>query len=179
VAEVLARLPPPLRLRHGEGWEQAGVRFTAVSADEDPALVENDASLALRIEHGAVSFLFPGDLEAAGEAAALAAGGALRADLVKVPHHGSRTSSTAPFTQAVSPAWAVVSLGAFNRYGFPHPEAEARWRATGATWLRTDEGAARFLSDGRVLRRVPAGDAIDAWAVRREGERSRASGGAP
>jgi len=178
VAEVLARLPPPLRLRHGEGWEQAGVRFTAVSAD-DPSLVENDASLALRIEHGAVSFLFPGDLEVAGEAAALAAGGALRADLVKVPHHGSRTSSTAPFTQAVSPAWAVVSLGAFNRYGFPHPEAEARWRATGATWLRTDEGAARFLSDERVLRRVPAGDAIDAWAVRREGEGSRATGGAP
>jgi competence protein ComEC len=173
-AEVLAGLPPPERLRRGEGWERAGVRFVSVGSD-DPDFVENDASLVLRVEHGAVALLFPGDVEEAGEAATVAAGGPLRADLVKVPHHGSRRSSTVPFTQAVSPAWAVVSIGAFNRYGFPHAEAEARWRATGAAWLRTDEGAVRFLSDGKVLRRVPAADAVDALAVWRE----RAAGGAP
>jgi len=166
-AEVLARLPPPTRLARGEAWERAGVRLRAVGAD-DPSLEENDASLVLRVEHGAVAFLFPGDLEAAGEAAALAAGGDLSADVVKVPHHGSRRSSTAPFAAAVRPRFAVVSVGAGNRYGFPHAEAVERWRAVGAAWLRTDEGAVRFLSDGRVVRPVPAGDAVDPLAVRRE-----------
>ncbi len=173
-AAALARLPPPRRLARGQAWARAGVRLLAVQAD-DPAFVENDASLVLRVEHGAVTFLFPGDVEQAAEAAALAAGGPLAADVVKVPHHGSRTSSTEPFTRAVSPRYAVVSLGAGNRFGFPHPEAEARWRATGAAWLRTDEGAQRFLSDGRVVRRVPAADAVDALAVRRE----RATGVGP
>ncbi len=170
VAEVLARLPAAGRLRHGEAWERAGVRLLAVSAD-DPNLAENDASLALRVEHGRTSLLLTGDLESAGEAAALARSGPLlQVDVVKVPHHGSRTSSTLPFVTAVRPAWAVASLGARNRFGFPHPEAEQRWRGAGAAWARTDEGAVRFLSDGQAIRRVPAGDAVDPWATWLEGQ---------
>ena len=168
VAEVLARLPAARRLRRGQAWERAGVRLLAVSAD-DPALEENDASLVLRVEHGRTALLLTGDLEGAGEAAALAASGPLlRADLVKVPHHGSRTSSSVPFVELVRPTWAVASLGAGNRFGFPHAEAEARWRGAGAAWARTDQGAARFLSDGEAFRRVPAGDAVDPLAVWRE-----------
>lgn len=168
VAEVLARLPTARRLRRGQAWERAGVRLLAVSAD-DPALEENDASLVLRVEHGRTALLLTGDLEGAGEAAALTASGPLlRADLVKVPHHGSRTSSSVPFVEMVRPAWAVASLGAGNRFGFPHAEAEARWRGAGAAWARTDQGAARFLSDGQAFRRVPAGDAVDPLAVWRE-----------
>jgi len=166
-AEVLARLPAPMRLRRGQAWERAGVRLVAVGADDD-ALEENDASLVLRVEYGATAFLFPGDVEEKGEAAAVAAGGPLRADVVKVPHHGSRRSSTEPFVAAVRPTWAVVSVGAGNRYGFPHAEAVARWRAVGATWLQTDAGAVRFLSDGVAVRRVAAADAVDVLALRRE-----------
>ena len=99
--------------------------------------------------------------------AAVARGG-LGADVVKVPHHGSRTSSSASFAAAARPRWAVASLSATNRLGFPHPEALARWRAVGAHVLRTDDGAVRFLSDGRRVRRVPAETALDPLAIWRE-----------
>jgi len=158
VRTALAALPTPERLRRGQGWSRAGVRFEALS-EEDPALTENDASLVLRVEHGATAFLFPGDLEGAGEAALLAAsGGRLRVDVVKVAHHGSRTSSGAAFVAATRPRFAVAELGAGNRYGFPHPEAVSAWQGVGATFLRTDDGAVRLLSDGRtVVRADPAG----------------------
>ncbi|ACL66023.1 DNA internalization-related competence protein ComEC/Rec2 [Anaeromyxobacter dehalogenans 2CP-1] len=163
--EVLAALSP-IPLAPGEAWERAGVRFEALGGDRTP-FAANDASLVLRATYGATSFLFPGDVEAAGEAAAVARGG-LRADVVKIPHHGSRTSSTEPFVRAVGARWAVACLGAHNRFGFPHPEPLARWAAAGAEVLRTDEGAVRFLSDGRAVRRVEAGSVLDALATWRE-----------
>jgi competence protein ComEC len=129
--------------------------------------VENDASLVLRVAFGATAFLFPGDVEEAGEAAAAAAGG-LRADVVKVAHHGSRRSSTPPFVEATRPRFAVVSHGRGNRYGFPHAEALERWREAGAERVETVDGAARFLSDGLGVRRVPASDVLDPLAILRE-----------
>jgi competence protein ComEC len=165
---ALAALPAPHRLRPGEGWERAGVRLEAVGGP-GAALVENDASLVLRVGFGSTAFLLPGDVERAGEEAALATGRTLAADVVKVPHHGSRTSSSAAFVAAVRPRWAAVSVGAGNRFGFPHPEALERWSAAGATIVRTDEGAIRFLSDGRVVRRVVADAALDPVALWREG----------
>ena len=164
---ALATLPPLFRLQPGQGWERAGVRFESVSGPIGE-LVENDASLLLRVSYGATAFLFTGDLEVAGEAAALAGGRTLSADVVKVPHHGSRTSSSAPFVAAVHPRWAAVSLGAGNRFGFPHAEAIERWRAQGAAILRTDEGAIRFVSDGVTVRRQPAGLVLDPLATWRE-----------
>jgi competence protein ComEC len=169
VREALSGLPRPERLPP-EGWARAGVRLEPV-VPPGPELTGNDASLVLRVRHGRVRLLFPGDVEAAGEAWALR--GDLSADLVKVPHHGSRTSSSAPFVAAVGARVAVVSLGARNRFGFPHAEAVARWRAAGASVLRTDEGALRFLSDGARLRRVEAGLALDPLAVLREREEGR------
>jgi competence protein ComEC len=163
--DVLAALGP-LPLAPGEVWERAGVRFEALGGDR-VALAPNDASLVLRVSYGATSFLFPGDVEGAGEAAAVARG-SLASDVVKIPHHGSRRSSTSGFAAAVAPRLAVVSVGAGNRYGFPHEEALARWREVGALVLRTDEGAIRLLSDGRRVRRVPAGAALDPLAIRRE-----------
>jgi hypothetical protein len=87
---------------------------------------------------------------------------------VKVPHHGSRRSSTQAFVEAVRPRLAVAGVGAGNRYGFPHAEAVARWRAVGARVVRTDEGAVRLLSDGRHVRRVPASAALDPLAIWQE-----------
>jgi competence protein ComEC len=169
---ALATLPPPTRLRPGDAWERAGVRFEAVGGGAEE-LVENDASMVLRVTFGATAFLLPGDVEAAGEAAALAGSRTLAADVVKVPHHGSRTSSSAPFVAAVHPRWAAVSVGAGNRFGFPHPEALERWTAGGATIARTDEGAIRFLSDGVTVRHVAAEAVLDPIELWREGRGAR------
>jgi competence protein ComEC len=160
--DVLAALAP-VALAPGERWERGGVVFEALGGPRE-ALAPNDASLVLRVGHGATTFLFPGDVEEAGEAAAVARGG-LRADVVKIPHHASRRSSTEPFAAAVRPRFAIVSLAAENRYGFPHPEALARWRAVGAEVLRTDEGAIRLLSDGRAVRRLPPESVLDPLAI--------------
>jgi competence protein ComEC len=165
VRDVLARLAPR-PLAPGERWERAGVSFDVLGGPRD-AFATNDGSLVLRVAYGGTAFLFPGDVERAGEAAAVAHGG-LRAEVVKVPHHGSRTSSSAAFAAAVRPRWAVACLSATNRFGFPHEEALAHWRAVGAHVLRTDEGAVRFLSDGRRVRRVPAVSALDPLAIFRE-----------
>lgn len=164
---AIATLPPLTRLRPGESWERAGVRFESVGGPVGD-MIENDASLVLRVTYGATAFLFTGDVEVAGEAAALAGGRPLAADVVKVPHHGSRTSSTAPFVEAVHPRWAAISLGAGNRFGFPHEEAVASWRGIGAVILRTDEGAIRFVSDGATVRRLPAERAVEPLALWRE-----------
>jgi competence protein ComEC len=164
-AAVLAALAPA-PLAPGARWERAGVLFEVLGGDR-AGLGDNDASLVLRVSYGATAFLFPGDLEEAGEAAAVARGG-LAADVAKVPHHGSRRSSTAPFVAAIGARFAVVSVASRNRYGFPHQEAAARWRVAGAQLLRTDDGAIRFLSDGRAVHRVPARDALDPLATLRE-----------
>jgi competence protein ComEC len=162
----VAGLPTSIALAPGDGWQRAGVRFDVVGGD--PArLVENDASLVLRVAFGETRFLFPGDVEEAGEAAAASAGG-LRAEVVKIPHHGSRRSSTGPFVEAVRPRIAVVNHGRGNRYGFPHAEAIERWRAAGAEVLETVHGAVRLLSDGRRIRRVPAAALLDPLAILRE-----------
>lgn len=160
--EVLARLRP-VPLAPGERWEHAGVSFEILGGQRD-TFETNDGSLVLRVAYGETAFLFPGDVERAGEAAAVARGG-LRSDVVKVPHHASRTSSGAAFVAAARPRWAVVSLSPTNHFGFPHDEALARWRAEGAQVLRTDQGAIRFLSDGRRVRRVPAGSVLDPLAL--------------
>ncbi|ABS26700.1 DNA internalization-related competence protein ComEC/Rec2 [Anaeromyxobacter sp. Fw109-5] len=164
-ARVLAPLSP-IALAPGDGWARAGVRFDALGGVRD-GLGENDASLVLRVSYGDTALLFTGDVEAPGEAAAVARGG-LDADVVKVPHHGSRTSSSEAFTRAVHPGLAIVSVGRDNRFGFPHAEAVTRWQSAGATVLRTDEGAIRLLSDGRQVRRVPASATLDPLAILRE-----------
>jgi competence protein ComEC len=112
----------------------------------------NDSSLTLRVRLGAFAVLLTGDIEGRAERELLEASGRLRADVLKVPHHGSRTSSTPAFVDAVRPRIAVVSVGADNRYRLPSPEVEARYRARGACVLRTDVcGAVTVESDGDRL----------------------------
>jgi competence protein ComEC len=161
-AAVVARLRPT-PLAPGETWARAGVRFRAVGGPR-AGLGENDASLVLRVEHGRAAILFAGDVEAAGEDAAVRAGG-LAADVVKIPHHGSRSSSSPAFVAAVTPRFAVVSLAAENRFGFPAPDVVARWSAAGAQVERTDRGAVRLLSDGVRFRKVPAEVVLDPVAT--------------
>ncbi len=118
-----------------------------------PDLGPNDNSLVVRITYGGRALLFVGDAEHETEAALLArAGSRLRADVLKVGHHGSRTSSTPAFVAAVAPAVAVVSVGNRNRFGHPHPATLATLAAAGASVWRTDhDGAVVVETDGRSL----------------------------
>lgn len=117
-----------------------------------PEWDENDNSLVLRISFGAHRLLLAGDIEAPAEGE-LAGRLALRADVLKVPHHGSATSSTPAWLSAVRPRLAVVSAGRGNRFGHPHPEVVDRYRRRGIALRRIDqEGSVMVLSDGRRLR---------------------------
>ncbi len=121
-----------------------------------PGMTVNDASLVLRIDFAGRSVLFPGDLEAAGEGELVGqatAGQSVRADILKVPHHGSRTSSSDELLDAVAPSLAVASLGWQNRFRFPSPEVVARYAARRVRWLRTDQAGAVTVTiapDGAV-----------------------------
>jgi competence protein ComEC len=162
---AFGRLPPVTVLAAGDEIALSGVRFRVLGPPRgEHRLSENDASLVLHVTYGDTSFLLPGDVEAAGEAALLAAG-VPRADVVKVPHHGSRTSSGRGLVGATRPRWAVLHVGAGNRYGFPHAETVDRWREAGAEILRTDEAPVRFRSDGRKVWRADPAAAIDAWSL--------------
>jgi competence protein ComEC len=120
----------------------------------------NDEAMVLRIEYGLASFLLASDIEAPRERALVASGAPLAATVLKVAHHGSRTSSTPEFLGAVGPAIAVVSVGPRNPYGHPDPAVLERLTTTGARVYRTDrDGAVIFETDGRTLR-------VTRWAAR-------------
>jgi competence protein ComEC len=122
-----------------------------------PGLTVNDASLVFRVGWAGRGVLFSGDLEADGEgelAGRRDAGQAVAADVLKVPHHGSRTSSSDELLDAVAPSLAVVSLGWRNQFRFPAAEVVARYAARGVRLLRTDR-------DGAVTVRISTAGAID------------------
>jgi competence protein ComEC len=117
------------------------------TAEEDQM---NDASLVLMMEWQDVSFLLTGDIEESSEAALLQANANVSATVLKVPHHGSATSSSAAFLDAVQPSVALVSAGAGNRFG--HPSPEVLDRLSDAHILRTDlHGAITLSTDGTHL----------------------------
>jgi competence protein ComEC len=113
----------------------------------------NDSSLTLRLEADGGSVLLTGDIEALAEARLLRRPERLESTILKVPHHGSRTSSAPAFVAAVRPEIAIMSVGADNRYGLPAPAVEARYRAAGSCVLRTDRcGAITVTLDGDAPR---------------------------
>jgi competence protein ComEC len=113
----------------------------------------NDASLVVRVEAGGRRLLFPGDLERAGELGLVASQrGELRAAVLKLAHHGSRTSSTEAFLAAASPALAVASAPRHGRFGMPHAEALARVAAARVAWRWTGRDGAVVVELAPVLR---------------------------
>jgi len=151
VGRVLAGQPDRLDVAaqacaRGQGWTWDGVRFEVLMPIGDDRLPgDNDASCVLRIVHPAASVLLTGDITRRGESRLAAAGDDLRSDIVVVPHHGSRSSSSPMLIDATAARYAVVSAGFRNRYGLPHPEVVARWRDHGTRVLGTaDSGAIRF-----------------------------------
>ena len=119
----------------------------------------NNNSVVLLLRHGEQRLLLTGDIEAEAEAHLLANGPMHPVTALKVPHHGSRTSSTASFVDALKPSVAVIQVGFGNRFGHPHPEVLARLQEVGARVFRTDRhGAVRLLLDGNSLTVVPTVD---------------------
>jgi len=116
----------------------------------------NDASLVLRAAFAGSAVLFTGDVEADGEGelrGRTSLGQTIASQVLKVPHHGSRTSSSDELLDAVRPALAVMSLGWRNRFRFPRPEVVARYRARGIRLLRTDLNGAvtvTITGDGQL-----------------------------
>ncbi|MBF0153005.1 MAG: DNA internalization-related competence protein ComEC/Rec2 [Magnetococcales bacterium] len=117
---------------------------------------DNDRSLVLEVTHGTQRFLFPGDIQKAGERWLVEHGEVQPVALLLVSHHGSAGSSTPIFVDKIRPAHAVFSVGRWNRYGFPREASLERWTAAGARLWRTDQdGTLIFRSDGQRLVRVP------------------------
>jgi competence protein ComEC len=107
----------------------------------------NALSCVLRVAVPGAAVLLAGDIEARQEAALVAAAAPLRADLLLVPHHGSKTSSSAGFLAAVRPSLALVQAGYRNRFGHPAPEVVQRLRAHAIAVHGTAQcGAARWHS---------------------------------
>ncbi len=157
------------RVLPGEVTELDGLALEYLAPDsawtaslDDP----NEASTVIRVRHGAIRFLLTGDAERGEEEWLLEhAAGSLAADVLKVGHHGSSTSSTDAFLTAVGARVAVVSVGAANSYGHPSPEVMRRLSERGTTVLRTDQlGTIILRSDGRSLEAEAAGHR---WPVAR------------
>ncbi len=123
------------------------------SAGQLKRLDINDSSLVMRISYGRRAILFAGDVAEAGEDALMqSSSGLLRADILKVPHHGSRYSSSDAFIELVKPEAAVMTLGRGNSFGFPHKETLARYKDREIEIFRTDIGGAVIVTtDGEVL----------------------------
>jgi len=113
---------------------------------------KNNDSLVLRASFGQRTFLLSGDIERGVEQEMLWADAVRPTDVLKVPHHGSRTSSTELFVAALHPAFAVISAGFENSYGHPHPTVVERFQAHHAAILRTDQdGLITVRTDGKRM----------------------------
>ncbi|MCY7378249.1 MAG: MBL fold metallo-hydrolase, partial [Gemmatimonadaceae bacterium] len=147
---------PWQRVRPGDSLQVDEVTITALAPDSAWTAGLRDANLASTIllaRIGAVRVLLTGDAEAEEEAWLLAQGSdAVTADVLKVAHHGSATSTTPAFLAAVHPRLALVSVGAHNTYGHPDPAVLHSLAATGAMIARTDQmGTVIVRTDGRSL----------------------------
>jgi competence protein ComEC len=132
----------------------ASVRVIAPCPGFDPGFDPNDNSLVLRIDYAGRSLLFSGDIEGHAEQKLVETASPLRADVFKVPHHGSRTSSSEALLQAVQPQIAVISAGAWNPFGHPHPEVVERLEQHARRVIQLGEAGGtivRVLASGELL----------------------------
>jgi len=136
-------------IRMGESYSWGDVTALILNPSEPLYADKNENSVVLRVSYGSVDFLLTGDAETGAENRMLASGYPLEAEILKVAHHGSRYSSSADFLSAVQPEVAIISVGADNPYGHPHPETLSRLQAVGAKIYRTDEqGTIIVMTDG-------------------------------
>jgi len=125
-----------------------------IAPEEVASSAKNNDSLVLRLRYGNETLLLPGDAEKQVEREILSENGpeAMRADVLKIGHHGSKNSTTPEFLAAVQPRVGIISAGEDNPYGHPSPELLERLENAGIRILRTDRnGAVQVMTDGRQL----------------------------
>jgi competence protein ComEC len=140
-------VPVPRRCVAGMAWDWDGVRFEFLHPPRGwEAARRNNQSCVLRITAGRASVLLTGDIERAAEEELVKSNAASGVDVLLVPHHGSRTSSSEEFIAALAPRWAIVPAGYRNRFGHPGREVLERYARAGVTLLRTDlDGAVSVI----------------------------------
>jgi len=131
----------------------ASTTLTILSPTFDPSpLDSNTGSIIVLLEYGEIGFMLTGDAPQGIETYLVDThGAALEAEVLKLGHHGSDTSSASSFLAAVNPLFAVVSAGVNNRYNHPHPDVLARVADTDALVVSTQDGSVHFYTDGQVL----------------------------
>ncbi len=154
---VVHAAPRHYRCAGGQSWTWDGVLFEmlqpGLASYDDTSLKPNARGCTLRITAGNRAILLAADIEAAQEAQLVHdAPGKLRADVLLAPHHGSGTSSTAAFLQAVDPALALFQVGYRNRYRHPKAEVYERYGKLGIMRLRTDEAGAVLIASDDAFR---------------------------
>ncbi|MDB5881627.1 MAG: internalization-related competence protein-like protein [Ramlibacter sp.] len=147
----LQSLRPSTRCAAGQQWQWDGIDFQVLhpqAGDYDAVNKPNAISCVLRISNGARTALLAGDIELAQESRLVRDGADIRADVLLVPHHGSKTSSSEAFLDTVQPSIALVQAGYRNRFGHPAAPVLARYRERGITVIDSPHcGAARWRSD--------------------------------
>ena len=142
-------------IANGQHLEIDGVSVDVLwpaAADDAAAPSDNNHSVVLRLVMGKRTFVLTGDIERDAERELVIDRGTLRADVVKVPHHGSRTSSTKDFVDAAGADYAVISVGKRSPFGHPHEEVVKRWADAGAKVLLTGQrGTVSFSTNGTDL----------------------------
>ena len=119
--------------------ELARDRFYILSPEGNSQGDSNNGSIVLYTKLGGLKWLFTGDLEAEGEEKLMKKNPTLNVDVLKVGHHGSKSSTTEDFLEKISPQWAIISVGENNRYQHPHQEVLDRLQKNEINIYRTDQ----------------------------------------
>ncbi len=156
VVESISSVPERVRgaesCRAGMNWSWNGVSIEVIHPQEGSGFSGNNGSCVVRIDAAGESVLLSGDIERGAERSLLRSRpNLLKADLLVVPHHGSKTSSTGEWIDAVSPRWAIFPVGYLNRYRLPREEVVERYRSRGINTVMTaDAGAVQIeLGSGK------------------------------
>ncbi len=135
----------PVDCMAGQTWQWDGVKFTMLSPQQ-AFVSENDKSCVLKIESEQLTVLLTGDIESATESWLVETyGDSLKADVISAPHHGSKTSSTSGFLNAIQPRYVLIPAGYRNQFGHPHKQVLTNYREVNAKWLNTADSGAIFV----------------------------------
>ena len=155
----------PPRWINGAKVEVLNPFRAALNDRGDPWSQTNNDSIVLQISYGTQRFLLAGDIEREAEALLVRSGKQLKSEVLKVPHHGSKTSSTPTFIEAVNPSYAVFTVGYRNIFKLPNPKVLNRYENAGCRILRTDrDGSITLETNGRTLKVTTFFDYHGHWA---------------
>lgn len=140
-------------LQAGDSFETGGVRIDVLyPSPAESELTENDRSLVVALGYGETRILLTGDIEREAESRLVSAGKLTRYDIVKAPHHGSRTSSSQAFVDAVNARTVIIPVGRRSMFSHPHAEVVGRWKLSGAETITTgSKGTITVSTDGRTI----------------------------